>query len=254
MLFTRASVWVRPSNRAASGPTVANAIAPPAPGGGGDGSGDGLSVPRERVVAGRLRSAPADDRREVATSLNGAPEVGWRGFGNLSARELHVDVVRAHERAALEVDVDDDVLNRVDVDVRPGVSGQCGDRKVPGFDNEVDRGASDTGGCAEGVRLRLCFVVVKGVRGGVGGLVGITGVGVGDGIVRPRLVTRQDLKLGFDSRRRDASLRHFRGLNESNIRNGAGGSADARRSRGWHAKKPLRHQHSRTFDYFDLEN
>ena len=43
----------------------------------------------------------------------------------------------AHERAALEVDVDDDVLGRVDVDARAGVCRQCGDREVITLDNAV---------------------------------------------------------------------------------------------------------------------
>ena len=79
-----------------------------------------LDEPKERVGAGGLRPAPADDRREVTTGLDGAPEVGRRGFGSSGAREHHADVARAHERAALEVDVDDDVLDRLDVDVRAG--------------------------------------------------------------------------------------------------------------------------------------
>ena len=81
---------------------------------------------------------------------------------------------------------------------------------------------------------------------GVGGLVSVAGVGVGDGVVSPRLVTRKDVELGFHCRRRNATLRHFRGLNESNIRDGASGADDARRGRGWRAKEPLRHQHGRT--------
>ena len=48
-------------------------------------------------------------------------------------------------------------------------------------------------------------------------MVSVSGIGVGNGAVRPRLVTRKDLELGFDRRRSDATLSHFRGLNKSNI-------------------------------------
>ena len=53
------------------------------PAGSESGSWDGLSVPGKRVVAGRLRATPSDDRREVVARLDGAPEVGRRGIGDL---------------------------------------------------------------------------------------------------------------------------------------------------------------------------
>ena len=68
------------------------------------------------------------------------------------------------------------------------------------LDNEVDRSAGDPGGGAKGFRPRLSFVVVEGVGGGVGGLISITGVGVGDGVVCPRLITRKDVELAWLSR------------------------------------------------------
>ena len=57
------------------------------PAGSEGGSRDGLSAPRERVRARGLRPAPADDRREVATGLDSAPEVGRRGVSDFGARD-----------------------------------------------------------------------------------------------------------------------------------------------------------------------
>ena len=105
-------------------------------------------------------------------------------------------------------------------------------RSIGLIDNEVDGGTGDPGGGAKGFRPRLSFVVVEGMGSGLGGLISITGIGVGDGVVCPRLITRKDVELGFYGRRRNATLRHFRGLNEGNIRDGASGTEDARRARG----------------------
>ena len=53
-----------------------------------------------------------------------------------------------------------------------------GNGKVVAVDDGVDGGASDARGRAEGVRPRLGSVGVKGVGGGVGGLVGVACIGV----------------------------------------------------------------------------
>ena len=81
--FTRAIVCARPSNGAAGGAVVANAIVPLAPGGAGVAAGMVSACQGKWGAAGRLRPTPADGCRELAASVNGAPEVGWRGFGDL---------------------------------------------------------------------------------------------------------------------------------------------------------------------------
>ena len=205
-------------------------------------------MPGERVGAGGLRPAPANDRGEVATSFHCASEVGRRGVGDFTARELHVDAIRADLRVALEVGVNDDVFDRIDVDVRAGVGRQSRDREVVFPDDEVDRGASGAGGDTEGRRPDLRVGSEdEGVGDDVGGLVGVSGIGACDGIVSPRLVACEDMKLGLHRRRRDARLRHFRGLHELDVGDRAGGAENARRSRGRCAEESLRHHHGRTF-------
>ena len=112
--------------------------------------------------------------------------------------------------------------------------------------DEVNGSASGSGGPAKSFRPRFRIVVGECAGNGVGGLVGVAGIGVGDGAITPRLVTRQNVQLGFHRRRRDATLRHLRGLNKGNVGDGASGAEDARRSRSRRAKESLRHQHSRT--------
>ena len=217
------------------------------PGGSESSSGDGLSVPGERIGARRLRPAPADDRSEVATGLDSASEVGRRSVGDFGARELHGNTVRAHRRVALGVDINDNVFDVVDVDVRPSVGGERGDREVIGLNHEVDGGASGARSNAESLSPGLGVGVEdEGVGNGVGGLVSVAGVGVGDGVVAPRLVAGKDVQLGLHRCCRDAGLRHLRWLDELDFGHGASGAEDTRRSWGGHAKKPLCHHHSRT--------
>ena len=56
-------------------------------------------------------------RGEVAARLDGAPEVGRRGIGDLGLREFHRDAVDAHRRGSLCIGVNDDVFGRVDARV-----------------------------------------------------------------------------------------------------------------------------------------
>ena len=114
------------------------------------------------------------------------------------------------------------------------------------MDNGVDRGAGDAGGRAKDIRPQLGNVGVKGLRDGVGGLVGVACIGVGDGAVCPRLVTRKDVQLGFDHRCGDAALGHLRRLDKSHVGDRAGGPENTRGRRSRRAKETLRHQHSRT--------
>ena len=64
---------------------------------------------------------PSDDRQEVVARLNGAPEVGRRDIGSLSLRELHLGAINAHRRGRFSIGVNDDIFDRPDVNLRPGV-------------------------------------------------------------------------------------------------------------------------------------
>ena len=146
----------------------------------------GVSGPGERVT-------PSDDRRAVRARFDDATEVGRRGAVGFRLHDVHHHAVGAYCRGRFGVEVGDGVLHRVGVYARRSESRQGGDGKVIVMNDSADRRSGGGGNRAQGFRPRGSNVGVEGVWNGVCDLVGVAGIGRGDGVVAPRLVTRQDV-------------------------------------------------------------
>ena len=121
--------------------------------------------------------------------------LGRRGVVGIRLHDVHRHAAGAYRRARFGVGVGDGILHRVDVYVRPSESRQGGGGKVIVMNDGADRRCSGGGGNrAGGFRPSGSNVGVGNVGNCVCGLVGVAGIGRGDGVVAPRLVTRQDVQ------------------------------------------------------------